>query len=74
MPLTLTRFPCCCVQDGKAATPPAKGKGISGLPQLQLGPYTVEPAEGTVAPGAKVEIGVIFKAEGARAYRWVLVA
>jgi hypothetical protein len=30
----------------------------------------VEPAEGVVPPGARAEVSVVFKAEGARIYRW----
>ena len=50
---------------------PAKGpaKVASAGPQLVAGQFTIEPSEGTVQPGGKVEVAVVFKAEGARVYR-----
>lgn len=67
-------WPAVHLQGGKAPAPakgaPAGGKGGAGA-QLVVGQFTVEPAEGMVQPGTKVEVSVTFKAEGARVYKWV---
>ncbi|KAJ9512718.1 hypothetical protein QJQ45_019009 [Haematococcus lacustris] len=54
---------------GKAATPPKKAAPQS---QLVFGQFVAEPCEGVVAPGAKAEVSLVFKAEGARTYSEVL--
>lgn len=55
------------------AKPPAdKPKGKGPGPGLALGPFTVEPGEGVIQPGAKAEVSVVFKAEGARVFSEVL--
>lgn len=56
------------LQGGKAPAAPAKG-GKGAAAQLVLGQFTVEPAEGSVPPGSRTELSVVFKAEGARVYR-----
>lgn len=53
-------------QGAKPAAPAAKGKG--GGP-LVVGQFSVEPSEGTVQPGSKAEVIIVFKADGARVYR-----
>lgn len=46
----------------------AKGGARAPLPALTLGQFSFEPPEGTVQPGGRVEIAVVFKADGNTSY------
>ncbi len=51
---------------GKPAAAKGSAKPGGGV---TVGQFTVEPSEGTVEPGGKVEVSVVFKAEGAQVRR-----
>lgn len=59
-----------------AAPPPAKGgKGApveAVVTGAQFGPFNVTPAKGSIAPGEKVEVTVVFTASGNMPYREIL--
>jgi hydrocephalus-inducing protein len=60
---------------GAGKGPAVSGAGATTTPTapaaanaLQLGQFTLEPAEAVVQPGGRLEVGVVFHAEGASTY------